>query len=466
MTGSHLLFTKEKERMTMHRYLLLRPRNASHLAAVLTALLTVSKPLAAQDRLFIPDTYDSDGVEVGAVGRFGEVLGPTGRLARPLVGGGRFAVVVRGFDTTVYDLRTGQSRALPTGATAAAFDPARPRVFVVTHSFGQVARDTIGAFDVVTGVTTPIVDLPSCPSAFGPPLQPNVTYAAGTEWLFVERCAAAPATSSDVLVFDLTTSPAALRSTLSGSLPSGAEVLPSPDGTRLFVGSGGLFVSNGLVVAYDTASGAIVSSAAAPPGTGQLTMTWDDARQWLFISTSSSASFNESVSAWTQDLAPLGAAAFPNMGSCGVRLQTSPHTGRIYVATGGSNYYGAPRVGLIAFGGQPLALQGTASLNASVSVSNTCAAAVVRTAPGAPRNLRSSVTGRAVSVGWENVGGASRFVLEAGLGTGRTDVSVFLGPDPRVSFADVPPGTYYLRLRGANEFGSSHPSAELRLVVP
>ena len=61
--------------------------------AVVAALLVVAVPAGAQDRLFIAGSQGGDGYEIGAMGRFGQVLGPSRGLARPLVGGGRFAVV-------------------------------------------------------------------------------------------------------------------------------------------------------------------------------------------------------------------------------------------------------------------------------------------------------------------------------------------------------------------------------------
>ena len=71
-----------------------------------------------------------------------------------------------------------------------------------------------------------------------------------------------------------------------------------------------------------------------------------------------------------------------------------------------------------------------------------------------------------VALEWTNVGGASRFVLEVGAAPGRTDLSVVVGPDSQASFSGVPPGTYYLRVRGANAFGGGHPSNEIRVVIP
>ena len=419
----------------------------------LLAVLAVAQPVAAQDRLFVPGSQGTDGVELGAVGHFGEVLGPGRGLARPLVGGGRFAVV----GSAVLDLRTGQSRVLPTGAHAVAFDPARPRIFIVTPTAAPSA-EAVEMFDVVSGQSSPLV-VNGCPTPFGP-RRFEVRYAAGAERLFVERCAAVAGQASDVLVFDLAMAPPALVRTLAGSLPVGATMLPSPDGTRLFVGVSSAFGGSGELTALDTASAATVAVVATP----LTSLTWDDTRQWLFVATTLSPGFNESVTAWTRDLAPIGVAAFSDVGPCGVRVAVSAHTGRIYVTTGGSDYYGAPPLGVTVFGGTPVALLARAVLPSSATT--TCEGAVVRSAPGAPRQFRATVGGGDVTLAWESVGEASNFVLDIGLAPGRTDLSVLLGPDSRASFAAVPPGVYYLRLRGGNEFGGGRPSSEIRVVVP
>ena len=88
------------------------------------------------------------------------------------------------------------------------------------------------------------------------------------------------------------------------------------------------------------------------------------------------------------------------------------------------------------------------------------------TAPGAPRALTAQVSPSLLSLHWTNVGAASGFVLEVGFAPGRTDVSVFVGSSPNVAFAAVPPGIYYVRVRGGNEFGGGRPSDEIRVVVP
>lgn len=85
---------------------------------------------------------------------------------------------------------------------------------------------------------------------------------------------------------------------------------------------------------------------------------------------------------------------------------------------------------------------------------------------GPPRHLRVTVEGRTASFFWTNVGAASGFMLEIGTAPGRTDLAVGVGVESTVSFTGVPPGTYYVRVRGGNEFGGGRPSAEVRVDVP
>jgi len=88
------------------------------------------------------------------------------------------------------------------------------------------------------------------------------------------------------------------------------------------------------------------------------------------------------------------------------------------------------------------------------------------TAPGPPRHLQAEVTVHAVALNWTNVGAASQFVVDIGLAPGRTEPSVFIGGgDPRASFSDVPPGTYYVRVRGGNLMGGGRPSQEIAVTV-
>lgn len=410
---------------------------------VVCALILAGTPATAraQDRLFI-GSWDS-GVEVGAIGHLGQVIGSSHGLHLPLAGGGRYAV----FGLNIVDLRTGAVRALPTDASVVAVDVARPRVFVAAPS-GTGGMVDVAAIEVATGMSRPLLATPVCQGVgVAPPL---VRHAAAANVLFVRTCPPA-GVRSEVVAIDLRVEPPATR--VAATVPRLAAIEVSSDGTRVFAASSG----SSSIEGYDTASGALIATASAPFAT----MAWDDTRELLMVGGSTSL-FDASLSAFDRDLRSLATASFPGSGPCGVRWQVSPHTGRIYVMTGGSDYYGAPPVSLTVFGGQPLASVGTATITPSL---RTCAGAL-RTAPGAPRRLRADVAGHDVALHFENVGGASHFVLEAGFAPGRTDLSIYLGPDSPVTFQGVPSGTYYLRLRGGNEFGGSLPSEELRVVVP
>jgi hypothetical protein len=59
----------------------------------------------------------------------------------------------------------------------------------------------------------------------------------------------------------------------------------------------------------------------------------------------------------------------------------------------------------------------------------------------------------------------TRHVLEVGAAPGCTDLTVELGPDTTEAFADVPRGTYYVRVRAANYTGVSAPSNEVIVAV-
>ena len=57
------------------------------------------------------------------------------------------------------------------------------------------------------------------------------------------------------------------------------------------------------------------------------------------------------------------------------------------------------------------------------------------------------------------------YLLEAGTGPGLSNITVLSVTSTSFSARGVPPGVYYLRVRGVNASGVGAPSAELRLVV-
>ena len=97
---------------------------------------------------------------------------------------------------------------------------------------------------------------------------------------------------------------------------------------------------------------------------------------------------------------------------------------------------------------------------------STCiAAGVLLSPPRAPSDLIANVSGRHVTLTWTDPGDTSEFELEAGVAPGRRDLAVRVGRSTTFAAPDVPPGTYYVRVRAINEIGTSPPSNELAVVV-
>ena len=61
---------------------------------------------------------------------------------------------------------------------------------------------------------------------------------------------------------------------------------------------------------------------------------------------------------------------------------------------------------------------------------------------------------------------ATAYVLEAGTASGLSDVGTITLGNVTTFRADVPPGTYYVRIRAVNDLGESEPTADLQLTAP
>jgi hypothetical protein len=86
--------------------------------------------------------------------------------------------------------------------------------------------------------------------------------------------------------------------------------------------------------------------------------------------------------------------------------------------------------------------------------------------PAAPANLHWSIDGNTVTFTWTPVAAAGGYRLDAGSGPGATDIATLaIGATSRYSVPDVPPGTYYVRLRAIDGSGISSPSNEVLVTV-
>ncbi len=94
------------------------------------------------------------------------------------------------------------------------------------------------------------------------------------------------------------------------------------------------------------------------------------------------------------------------------------------------------------------------------------ALAVLVRSPFAPTSLAASVSGNNVSLTWKDPGDTTDFEIEFGFAPGQRAGSARVGRLTAIGIPGVPPGVYYVRVKGANEVGPSPASNEVRIVVP
>lgn len=401
--------------------------------AVLAALslLMCARPATAQDRVFVGSR------EVGAIGHFGGDLGQAPALLwEPRFGGERYVHV---FGRGVIDLRTGRAIPLAEGFPVA-YDRARPRVYM-----GR--SDGIWAVDVSTSwsflvLPVSVTGLATC------------VHATSADVLF---CAFLRPDGQHDIVRSGPFGPVLVVTTRFAEFPSSAGWVVTPDASRIYLKP--CARSAGSTPPYhcvepdlamvDVATGA-VSTAGRFDARASLRLVWDDVHDRLFA-------VGTRIDVFTSDLVSLGSAA--TGGRCR-DLAISPHSGRIYLNVY-DDHFSTSWATLSAYDAGALRPLEPGIMRTAHAA---CGIAVV-TAPGAPRDLQAHVIGRDLALTWTNIGAASGFVLDVGFAPGRTDWSLFLGPEAFARFSGVPPGTYYVRLRGGNEVGGGRSSDEMVVRV-
>ena len=414
-------------------------------AALACALL--ASTASAQDLL------TAGGRAFGAVAWFGQDLGPAQQVSEDSVfGGGRFSVgwVAWTNTTTVFDGRTGQGASFPGYLLAA--DKARPRVFVAR-------TDGIASIDVTFGGETQVW------TGDGARVQ-QCAHAESPNRLF---CAVARTDGrSDVVAIDVPTRTATTLTTLPlapwilGSSRGGSTIWKTTsDGRRVY------FVPpTGTLEMLDTSVGTVVHSAIVPVADiGRLEMLRLDAVTGRIIVFSAL----NTIYVLSPDLAVLGSTV--TSATCN-NVATSPHTGRLYLArfqlltqcprcSGGTSNVTFEALDATTYESLAEPVTPPTIFNWEYTCSLT-----VLSAPGPPRDVAATVNGSDLTLTWTNVGSASGFVLDVGFASGRTDLQIHVGADTTFRAPNVPPGTYYLRLRGGNEMGGGRASREVRVVVP
>lgn len=403
--------------------------------AALLLVAAATPAVHAQDGLLL------NGQFLGASRNFGAPLGPGPAFLTQaqVFNGGRYALIAG----SVFDGRTGAA-VYDVHDAVAALDDARPRVFVWRG-------DSIWAVNVPSGTAGRIW-------AGERPLV-LCAHAASADVLFCQSLATNG--MADVVAIDVASASARVIATI----PVTSSVGPwrvTPDGARLYFLAREAGPLPGInwyrLAALDTTTARLVTTALRATGVFETRLFLDDLTERVYFDD------DGFVHALTKDLEPLGGVS---LGVC-VQMAASPHTGRLYVyGVGRSSYYGYQPDGpgtLRAFDAVTYA-----PLTPSVIVvppgPSTCAPMTLFSAPGPPRGLTADVAGHDVTLSWTNVGAASGFVIEVGFAPGRSDLHVFLGAEPRVTFASVPPGVYFVRVRGGNEVGAGRPSDEIAVVV-
>jgi predicted phage tail protein len=86
--------------------------------------------------------------------------------------------------------------------------------------------------------------------------------------------------------------------------------------------------------------------------------------------------------------------------------------------------------------------------------------------PAAPEAVKAAVSGTTVSITWaQTSSGVTGYRLEAGSGPGLSNIGTFPVTGTGLTVPNVPPGTYYLRVRSVSPSGQSVPSAEVTATV-
>ena len=273
---------------------------------------------------------------------------------------------------------------------------------------------------------------------------------------------------------------------VSGAQVAGFDSLPPSVGSPVasFDGSRVLAVLGSDLVVWDVATGAIVVQGISPPlgptesiglnavvaatpgrdavlvGTSWFAIPGNYGHRALLV--------DFATMVVRQSLPLLGTACKVGVTSGCIKLTTAAFTadGR-YVVAGGIDDRATPkaRVQIAEVATNALVASTDAGFFASDGVSLALASA-----PLQPEGVTSQVSGRHVTVSWSlpaTSPDVTNYVLEAGSGPGLSNLALMCvdGNETSLNVVDVPPGRYYVRVRGRNVTGLGAASSEIVLNV-
>lgn len=107
-----------------------------------------------------------------------------------------------------------------------------------------------------------------------------------------------------------------------------------------------------------------------------------------------------------------------------------------------------------------------ATNNCGVSPASNVVRVEIGAGPPAPANLRASVNGSRVTLGWDAVPRVDGYLLEVGTASGLADIAAIPTTAEGFAAGGVAPGTYHMRVRAVRGGVRGQPSGEVVLVVP
>ena len=248
--------------------------------------------------------------------------------------------------------------------------------------------------------------------------------------------------------------------TLVSSFPFGTEAVLNGDGSALLQAESG--PSGTFLRRYNAGSGNLELEVQVAPSPISLTMSFDPRSRRVFLWASSySGVFDENT------LAKQTPAACAANVTETVFERDRPRAFLVGFNTlsGGLTFDDAVFCEI-----DTVSLAVTASYRYAKPRAGAQALAMAET-PLAPAALTAIVTGTSVSLSWQSAGppaAINRYVLEVGSAPGLSDIFSGLDVGLQTSFgtSNVPPGTYYVRVRAGNYSGLGAPSNEVVVQVP